>query len=790
VRERSLVLKAALFFATLVGVSYWPVFVGRVPLATDEVTQFPPFLAYHAMAVRTPHAELGDSITEVYPWRKFAAETVRSGVFPLWNPLLFAGTPFQANPLTALFYPFNLMFLLLPMPAAWSLSLMAKVFLAAIFTFLFMREIGASVSGAIVAAVGFGFGGFMTAWLAWPRVDTALWLPLLCFQIHRVCRKPSARQALMLAVALAMPILAGHPGMIARTLATAGAYALWIVVWQRSGTARRQLVWLSVAGCLALGITAVQLVPTIEWLSQIFRTLDMPDASLPFSQAVGFVSRDLGEQPNSAGIFIPEGAVYAGALSLLTAGFALFRRGRKDTAFFAFLFAITFCTAYGVSPFLELAQRLPVFRGLRMDEALVLTVLSLSILAGLGITYLENFQGNKSSKTEWLLGAGTLLLATGLFHHCAAILSRMTQPGTVAWWRSPRSFRVLLIVSALLVGLRLLQLLSRRQWVVLASLLIAADLVSYRYGHTPFNQVETIYPPAAMFEFLSRQPKPFRVISLNSAAPLNVEYVYGLATAGGYEYMLKRMAFLTETLTGEPANGYMLNFSSRAVVESDNRILDILNIKYLIATKFNDSETLLRTRPNRFREVWSDGNSSVFENLASLPKVRLIPRTNAETISSEEMQLSRLREGGFDPEHRVILSAPLEPQPGGGENHALPQGIVNYSEGINSIHVQVNAPAPSVLVLAQAHYPGWKVYVDGQPAELLRADYAFTGTTVAAGTHDVEFRFQPASFNAGLVVSLASVAVGIVAYRKAKRPSDQFQAHEREAQHAEQQKSV
>jgi hypothetical protein len=237
----------------------------------------------------------------------------------------------------------------------------------------------------------------------------------------------------------------------------------------------------------------------------------------------------------------------------------------------------------------------------------------------------------------------------------------MTQPGTVAWWRSPRSFRVLLIVSALLVGLRLLQLLSRRQWVVLASLLIAADLVSYRYGHTPFNQVETIYPPAAMFEFLSRQPKPFRVISLNSAAPLNVEYVYGLATAGGYEYMLKRMAFLTETLTGEPANGYMLNFSSRAVVESDNRILDILNIKYLIATKFNDSETLLRTRPNRFREVWSDGNSSVFENLASLPKVRLMAKrrrfrsgTSRDPFGAAGAAARRRRESCLTAGHREL----------------------------------------------------------------------------------------------------------------------------------------
>src|SRR5262245_60959736 len=182
------------------------------------------------MSVRTHHAETGDAITEVYPWRKFAAEAIRSGVLPLWNPHLFAGTPFQANSLTAVFYPFNLIFVLLPMPAAWSLSLMLKVFLAAIFTFLFMREIGASVSGATVAAAVFSFSGFMTTWLAWPRADTSLWLPLLCFQIHRLCRLPSRRQAVLLGAVAAMPLLAGHPGMGARVLLTAAVFGLWTVL--------------------------------------------------------------------------------------------------------------------------------------------------------------------------------------------------------------------------------------------------------------------------------------------------------------------------------------------------------------------------------------------------------------------------------------------------------------------------------------------------------------------------------------------------------------------------------
>src|SRR5262249_8808768 len=160
-------------------------------------------------------------------------------------------------------------------------------------------------------------------------------------------------------------------------------------------------------------------------------------------------------------------------------------------------------------------------------------------------------------------------------------------------------------VSVFVIGLRLLQLLSRRQWTVAVSLLIAVDMVSAAHGHMPFNRPETIYPNVPIFDFLSHRPKPFRVAALDNAAPPNVEYVYGVSTAGGYEYMLNRMALLTESLIQQSANGYSLALPARGIVESKNRILDLLNVRYLIATKYNQSEPLLRAHPDRFRQIWS-----------------------------------------------------------------------------------------------------------------------------------------------------------------------------------------
>jgi uncharacterized membrane protein YfhO len=51
---------------------------------------------------------------------------------------------------------------------------------------------------------------------------------------------------------------------------------------------------------------------------------------------------------------------------------------------------------------------------------------------------------------------------------------------------------------------------------------------------------------------------------------------------------------------------------------------------------------------------------------------------------------------------------------------------------------------PSVLVFAEAWYPGWRVYVNGGEQPLLRANYVFQGGHLpAAGRYEVVFEYTP-----------------------------------------------
>lgn len=756
--NRTFLASAALVFAILVALNYYPVFLGRVPLPTDTIIWFPTFQSYQGAApANTLPAEMGDTVSQFYPWRMLAGKAIREGELPLWNPHLLSGSPFQADPMIALFYPLNWLFVVLPAPIAWSISLMLKVLLAGVFTALFVRQIGGSTTGSIVAGTAFAFGGFMTAWIGWTHTDTSLWLPLICLLIHRQCQEPGRVTTLLLAVALAMPLLSGHPGMAAFVWAASAAFGLWTLFSDRPRSLIAPGRGLLVAGVLSMGLAAVQVLPSAEWLGQIDRTLDVRWHPLPLSSAIGLFSRDLYTNPNSAGVPIPLAAVYVGALCLLAAAYAVLSLRLRQTLFFTVVLAVSFCAAYGIPPILDLYDRTPVFRGLKKEEALLLVDFCLAVLAGLGVSHIENsaWREIRWPRRMWITIA--LLSAGSVLHFGAAVLSKMTATN-VDWWRSPRSFRVLVVVGTIVLLLRLVQVMPRRSWAVIVVSLCAIDMLTFSHAHFPFNDPRFIFPKAAIFDFLAAQEKPFRVVSLDNAAMTNIEPVYGLSSAVGYDFFNKRLAFMTDDMR-EPSTA-AIGFTAKGVLAANHRVLDLMNAKYLIATRFNESLEVMRSAPDRFHEVWSDGAVTVFENPRVLPRAFLLAESAVEIYPTESEELIRLRDPSFDPARSVILSGntpqatgdATTPAPGVSRGH-----VERYVEGTNWVRMDVKTPEDSVLVLNQIHYPGWTATVNGRIAPVLRTNYAFTGTRVPAGSHVVEFRFLPKSFVWGAALSLCSV---------------------------------
>ena len=148
--------------------------------------------------------------------------------------------------------------------------------------------------GAIFGAVAFAFGGFMTgyAMLQTAILETAAWLPLILLALRWLA---TARRwlpaAALLAVLVFFAFTAGHPQTLL-FIVYAGTIAF--VWWSLNRPDRFQkpvrslMTRAFVTGALAIGLCAVQLLPTLSFMLASTR------ASLPFEQAGrGFTLHDI-----------------------------------------------------------------------------------------------------------------------------------------------------------------------------------------------------------------------------------------------------------------------------------------------------------------------------------------------------------------------------------------------------------------------------------------------------------------------------------------------------------------
>jgi hypothetical protein len=93
----------------------------------------------------------------------------------------------------------------------------------------------------------------------------------------------------------------------------------------------------------------------------------------------------------------------------------------------------------------------------------------------------------------------------------------------------------------------------------------------------------------------------------------------------------------------------------------------------------------------------------------------------------------------------AVEGMPAPPVPGdGAAPSGTPAGIVTaFEPGRNSVHLEVEAPGRSLVVLCDSWYPGWKAYVDYREQPIYRANIWFRGVFVEKGWHQVNFVYRP-----------------------------------------------
>jgi hypothetical protein len=163
-----------------------------------------------------------------------------------------------------------------------------------------------------------------------------------------------------------------------------------------------------------------------------------------------------------------------------------------------------------------------------------------------------------------------------------------------------------------------------------------------------------------------------------------------------------------------------------------------------------------------------DGPPILITNPAPFPRAAIVRKYII--IRNPDAIIEEIKKDSFDPLETIILEEEPGPPTGDEGASAAEDTVAITSYSLNSMTCEVAAAEDSFLLLSETYYPGWKATVDGQRAQLYRADYLLRAVRLTKGNHTVELRFVPRTFLPGLCVSAFGILTALVVLLIVRKP--------------------
>ena len=703
---------------------------------------------------------LMDPVLQFQPWLEFNRTMIRSGRLPLWNGYAGCGAPHLANGQSAVFDPFHLLAYLGTTPQAYAWIAAGRLWMAGLGMFLLARSWGLGLWGRWFAGLAYPFCGFLVLWLLFPVTAVAIWMPWLFLATDRLFRLPGARGAAWLAVVVALVVFGGHIQTSAHVLLAGGLYALAKGFFARADGAgwRRAFVSWTLGTCLGLGLSAVQILPLgfylakssvwsdrrnerpAWWVIDRPRLLDAVCTAAPYilgSQRRGHpnLARALGVHNlnESAG-------GYAGLATLIwLAPLAVMVRGRDPRV--AFLTALVVVGAMGAfrwPPVDNLLRALPVLDVADNRRLTLWVAFGLTLLGGIGLDHLgQSGRLPRSWLVAWVvcgLFLGSFACAIPSFerqireraedHYRLAALKAPSADTNAYHARALRQVRQVVeylaryhaLVAVELGALAALAAYLRRLrrsplWTQPALIgLTLFDLAGLGFDLNPAIPALTHALEPRVIARLRQELPPYgRALGLGEELPPNVLMRFGLCDMRNYDSVELASSLSWFKSLYEPIRG---SLSSRSEI------------------------TWSRVIGARDRLI----ESGVGAIIAGSPP----PRGTFERVE----QVGRVWIGW------------LAGKPWADSDSARARLAAFRDHGL--ARILVDAPEALTLTVRETWVPGWKAFVDGQPARIQQKSTVFLNIDVPPGHHNILFIYDPLDVRIGFAVSFCSLVLVIL----------------------------
>lgn len=717
-------------------------------------------------------------VTEInLPYRHFFAEELKAGRLSRWFPGLYAGMPLYSESQAGYFHPFKP--LLYPWMETWQafgLDTVLSVWLTGVGTFGWLRRHVGSI-GALTGGALFGLSGFIWAHLIHTSMINALAsVPFAIWALECAWQGGRLRTVAFGGLALGCQIFAGHLQDFLLTSMLLGVYGVYRASIER-GTRDRLFVLGVAAAIPVMGalLSAVQWIPSKELLDRSPRAEGLTWEGLTYGswspellptlvlrEAYGTRARDTDWMDG----FYPyhEMNTYMSVIGLALAvvGFS----GRRDRwgAFWPILATVSGLLMLGRFTFLmDHAHKIPVLGSSRIPVRFHLWLsLAVAALAAIGA---DRIARDGPVRLRW----GTLTIL-GLVLASIPIMLVIYAPAFAVPdpWPKPYHqdrYRWLgeeLIISGIRTGLltvvgvllasSAIRASGARRRLLAAGLpiVVIADLLGAHW-----NDVATIDPgywtePPASAEFILGDPDHQRVSG------------FARFSAGEPGYASFEIDFkgVRDTLSWSlpPVFGLRsLSGETPMIPTRWKRYMEATTARPEQATVASVSHTLSGF-PGQVAG-WAPGekvgNAYIFTNPDALPRARLMGRP---VYAEDEIEAASVVERlGSEIRDRPVIEDP--------DQSLSPEAEVSGSAEIveelpERLVIRTRSADDSYLILADSFDPGWSATLDGNPVPICPAFVAFRAVFVPKGEHEVIFRYRPAGFGIGLVISGIAGLVG------------------------------
>jgi len=702
------------------------------------------------------------------PTRKLCTELYQGEGIPLWTESYGNGQPFLANPKHAVFYPSTLLYLFLSFFTAFKLHYFIHVIIGWLGIYYLSKSFSLSQIASFLSATVFMLSGmFLSSFEFYNHVAALCWMPWILLLLNRPVKK-MYKKILVMSVFWALMILAGTPYVIIMTIIIVLLHIVFL-----ENKKKNKIAFVSLSLIFAVLISSVQLLPSIEMLSQSDRnpqkktmwSLELIQLSnLVFPNILG---NDRDPEVNhfwGAHLFDKQYPLYYsfyigfGVILLFCIG--LKKPRDKKHIFFGATFLIFFILAAGrYLPFYTLITKIPPFSFLRYPVKYFMGCLfSLTMLSAVGFDRLFHSNKLKKKPAVSIISISLILLILfALFKNTllkslskifvidnSQIINKLEGYLWQGLWSffifsaliflflllkiKPKIFGFLFLI---LVIIDLLLVNGNINPVTSTSFFAKPDYVKsekreikiYRENHLPYDVKENLQKSIQYHNYLRQSLCPFCGLGYD------IQFLFNRDFYGVYD---KEYHDVFDTLESLPK-------------EKLKMILEKTGCDYYIGHHPLPGTTIEKKTIEEY-EVF-------FQKLAEKQNQAYLVY---DTIKKDniEKKIELILEKDFNPHETAVIEKDIELEKSRGEN---PNKItVINSESCKKKYL-INTNSEAIAVVPGNYHPGWKAWIDGKKTEVFKVNLASKGIMIPPGEHEVELKYFPSSFLYGIIISLFSV---------------------------------